>query len=331
MTTSLVIDYVCPALGTVTATMMWLVSLPFILMIRHIDRSLKELEGTLTINPYPYLFMILNCLSWVVYSFFISDFFVFFSNVFGLLLGLFYTLSALTILHLLWKQGKQLDTVIKVGTKENDDWIEPFSERSTIQCSGRNYNTANLQDSLILESAEDKAFERLVQLIETILIFIVFFWLMTGLAISVLLHPPEGVSVKDRMKLTTTMIGLISCIFTVSYYASPLAMMVVVIQKRDSSTLYFPLIVVNCVNAFLWFFYGFLGRHDLNIWIPNGLGVLLTFLQFFLIFLYPVKGKERPFFTGQEILCLLAGHLPKTRVKSSPPSTVHRNSNEFDI
>ena len=80
--------HVAPALGTVIANVMFLSPLVAVLGHRRIG-SLGEL------NPLPFPLIFANCLGWLAYSFVLRDYYVFFSNAPGCLLGLYFTLSAI--------------------------------------------------------------------------------------------------------------------------------------------------------------------------------------------------------------------------------------------
>jgi solute carrier family 50 protein (sugar transporter) len=83
------LEYVAPSLGTVLSNVLFLSPLQ---SVRRLD-STKELGVH---NPLPYLFMIFNCLGWIVYGVVCipSDtaLFIFASNILGLLLGIYYTM-----------------------------------------------------------------------------------------------------------------------------------------------------------------------------------------------------------------------------------------------
>jgi solute carrier family 50 protein (sugar transporter) len=87
---SVITDFVCPAIGVIISNFMWLSPLPAVLEVR-ITRSIGAL------NPYPFAITVLNCIGWVIYGCLIQDFFVFFSNIFGLMLGTFNTIVCLTV------------------------------------------------------------------------------------------------------------------------------------------------------------------------------------------------------------------------------------------
>lgn len=77
------------------------------------------------------------------------------------------------------------------------------------------------------------------------------------------------------------------------YYTAPLSTAIHVIRVRDSSSLYAPMILLNLLNACLWFFYGLLGdNNNIIIWCPNLVGILLSVAQLVLLILYSNRLKK---------------------------------------
>jgi solute carrier family 50 protein (sugar transporter) len=83
--------------------------------------------------------------------------------------------------------------------------------------------------------------------------------------------------------------GLAGNFISLVYYAAPLSSMAEVIKKRDSSSILLPLTLMNTANAFLWTTYG-LAISDAYVFVPNGIGALLSLAQLALSFIYPPKG-----------------------------------------
>eukprot|EP00877_Chromochloris_zofingiensis_P005579 jgi/Chrzof1/15021/Cz09g24080.t1 len=80
------LKHVAPALGCVVAFMLFASPVKAVLQVRR-QRALGAL------NPLPMVAMWANCVGWVVYSFINRDYYVLASNVPGLLLGTFMTIS----------------------------------------------------------------------------------------------------------------------------------------------------------------------------------------------------------------------------------------------
>ena len=88
-----VTDVFAPTLGTIICNVMWLSPLLAVLEARR-KRDLGN------VNPVPFAVTVANCVAWTMYGCMRRDYFVFFSNATGLCLGLFYSLSAISLLSL---------------------------------------------------------------------------------------------------------------------------------------------------------------------------------------------------------------------------------------
>lgn len=93
---------------------------------------------------------------------------------------------------------------------------------------------------------------------------------------------------------STFLVGMFGDVFALLYYSAPLSTAYNVILTKDSSSLYVPMILLNTGNAFLWFFYGLLGDdNNIVIWFPNLVGIILSFMQLSLVFLYKNRNREK--------------------------------------
>ena len=98
----LITEWVAPIFGVLIANLMF--STPFrAVMKARKERTLGDL------NPVPWAAITCNCMAWIGYSYFKRDWFVFLANQPGLLLGVFYTLSAVGI-----ASKRTQDTIIAV-------------------------------------------------------------------------------------------------------------------------------------------------------------------------------------------------------------------------
>jgi solute carrier family 50 protein (sugar transporter) len=76
--------YVAPALGVLIGNILWLSSFPATM------NAFSKLQlGSL--NPIPFPFMLMNSFMWLVYSVLKGDHFIYFANIFGFILSLFYS------------------------------------------------------------------------------------------------------------------------------------------------------------------------------------------------------------------------------------------------
>ena len=84
----------------------------------------------------------------------------------------------------------------------------------------------------------------------------------------------------------TNIVGISVNLNLIVFYASPLQTLQRVLESSDSSPIHRPTMAMNLANAFFWFLYG-LARHDMVIFLPNGLGTLLGMAQLLLCVRYP--------------------------------------------
>jgi solute carrier family 50 protein (sugar transporter) len=90
-TTDVLVNIVCPTLGVVIANMMFLSPWKLVMTARR-NRHLGN------INPIPFAIMFVSSLGYIVYGSVLSNYYLFFSSIFGVLLSLFYTITCLTIM-----------------------------------------------------------------------------------------------------------------------------------------------------------------------------------------------------------------------------------------
>lgn len=72
------------------------------------------------------------------------------------------------------------------------------------------------------------------------------------------------------------------------YYGAPLSTMAQVIRTRNSASILLPLTLMNLTNAVLWTTYG-LAVQDLYVWVPNGIGAVLSLAQLALAMMFPAR------------------------------------------
>jgi solute carrier family 50 protein (sugar transporter) len=82
----IVLQYVCPGLGCAVALLLFSSPLP---AVRRVVRS-KQLGD---LNVLPFAMMVANCISWVLYGFLLTDWFIYVGNIPGVMLGLYYVLN----------------------------------------------------------------------------------------------------------------------------------------------------------------------------------------------------------------------------------------------
>ena len=78
---------VAPIMGFILANVMFFSGVPGMLRCKRLG-SLGDM------NPLPFPVVLANCISWIIYSILIEDYFLFFSNAPGAMVGMYFTLVA---------------------------------------------------------------------------------------------------------------------------------------------------------------------------------------------------------------------------------------------
>ncbi|WIA37694.1 hypothetical protein OEZ86_014583 [Tetradesmus obliquus] len=76
------------------------------------------------------------------------------------------------------------------------------------------------------------------------------------------------------------------------YYVSPLTTLAKVLRRRDSSSLYRPMLIANIGNGLLWFAYG-LATHDWFLIMPNGIGAAFNVLSLGISLMFPATERNK--------------------------------------
>lgn len=90
---------------------------------------------------------------------------------------------------------------------------------------------------------------------------------------------------ENDKQVATYNVGLMSCVLTVIFFASPLSMLAHVIKVKNSESLPFPVIMASMIVSCQWFAYGCL-LNDPFIQIPNFLGCVLSTFQLCVFLVY---------------------------------------------
>lgn len=92
------------------------------------------------------------------------------------------------------------------------------------------------------------------------------------------------------MSNATTMIflGLMTNINSIFFYAAPLSTIKDVIKSRCSKSIHRMTLITYLLNSSFWTLYGFVGSGKVDVWIalPNGIGLVLCFVQLLLCFMF---------------------------------------------
>lgn len=88
------------------------------------------------------------------------------------------------------------------------------------------------------------------------------------------------------METKQLIVGLAANVNLAFFYGAPLSTIFTVIKERNTATIHFLTMVTNTANGIFWAAYGF-AVMDYYIFIPNGVGALLGFVQFALYMIFP--------------------------------------------
>jgi hypothetical protein len=196
------------------------------------------------------------------------DYFIFFANCMGIVIGLFFCTTSLQLLALNdgGTSGVQEGAMDKYSMNSSSLGSNVISGGGQTECDDNEF-----------DEAADNAHTR--SLIEKLLLGGISMWLIVSFVLFILFH--------GRYEETTQLVvGSLCDCTAILYFAAPMSTMREVIRNKDSSSLYAPTIFVNLLNGLMWFFYGLIGVPDKNVWIPNGLGAVLSVIQLILAFVY---------------------------------------------
>lgn len=81
-------------------------------------------------------------------------------------------------------------------------------------------------------------------------------------------------------------IGNVAVFFCIAMFGSPLAALKTVLQTKSAKSIPLPFTVATIANCFLWTIFGLFEMHDVNIYVPNILGLVFGLAQLSLRFIY---------------------------------------------
>jgi solute carrier family 50 protein (sugar transporter) len=282
----IVLEYVCPGAGTITAMLMWVAPWK--------DVQQATARGRLDdLNPLPWAFMLGNCIGWVTYSILIQNIFVLVANVPGLLLSVYYNMqalklqfhedrstdlrksivSALEVEQELQSQAFLLPTVELVTAEVLKESLEPDKNQDAINDTN---NTLLDYATIVWEVAAQKRLSPAPH--EKAVLFMVTLW-VTTISLVTFADSFSG-SVKENI------VGAIVIGNLLFFYGAPLSTIATVLKTRNSRSIHVPTMITNTANGAFWCAYG-IAVHDYLIGGPNGVGAFLGGIQIVLCVLFP--------------------------------------------
>jgi solute carrier family 50 protein (sugar transporter) len=101
-----ILEYAFPGLGGITAVLIYASALPAIAKINK-SHSLG------VFNPIPFALQISSAMAWILYGFLLKNYFLFFPNLVGMLLGIYYTFSLIPVVSI--RQRELILRIVLVG------------------------------------------------------------------------------------------------------------------------------------------------------------------------------------------------------------------------
>jgi solute carrier family 50 protein (sugar transporter) len=283
----IILEYVCPGAGTITATLMWVAPWK--------DIQQATARGRLdALNPLPWAFMLGNCIGWITYSILIQNIFVLMANAPGLLLSVYYNMQALKLQFHEDRSAnlrKSIVSALKVEQELQSQAFllppaEPLATTDDFNESlppDKNQNAINDTSNTLLDYAtivwEVAAQKRLSPAPhEKAVLFMVTLWIAT---ISLVTFTDSfSNSVKENI------VGGIVIGNLLFFYGAPLSTIATVLKTRSSRSIHVPTMITNTANGVFWCAYG-IAVQDYLIGGPNAVGAFLGGIQIVLCVLFP--------------------------------------------
>ena len=266
----ILLGYVAPLLGIVVGNYMWYA--PY----QDVQKALQR--GSLgDLNPLPWAFMLGNCIGWVTYGILRHNYFVFFGNIFGLLLAVWFNLAASKLLYRQQQQQQQhyevlpvvlgLDGSQKVTDVKKEQAAIRTEDAPPMESPAAPTSTTPPPPSNFRAPRHDYWTLAMVLLWAAVLAVLGF-----------------GTSLTEDMQ--QWIVGITANLNLLYFYAAPLSTIALVLQTKSTASIHVPTMMVNTANAVFWTAYG-MAVLDYFIFVPNGCGALLGLVQMALCVLFP--------------------------------------------
>jgi solute carrier family 50 protein (sugar transporter) len=284
----IILEYVCPGAGTLTAMLMWVAPWK--------DIQKATARGRLDdLNPLPWAFMLGNCTGWITYAILIQNIFVLVANIPGLLLSVYYNMQALKLQFYEDRSTDLLKSIVSALEVEQQtqsqspafllcevpaitDDLEQSLPPDKIQNTINDTNTNTIFDyaTIVWEIAAQKRLCTAPH--EKAVMFMVTLWVAT---ISLVTFTE---SFSDSVK--ENIVGAVVIGNLLFFYGAPLSTIATVLKTRSSQSIHVPTMITTTVNGAFWCAYGF-AVQDYLIGGPNGVGAFLGGIQIVLCVLFP--------------------------------------------
>lgn len=260
------------------------------------------------LNPTPWVFMTGNTIGWIVYSFLRHNLFLFFANAPGFLLSVWFNLCAAKLQYEDHHAREIRQSIVRYLEEETSQLFSHKQSTATLKTfmrqEGVETDKADADAAADEGEADDhyqtswQAATDLGALVlsvtaqttpapaphEKMVMIIVIIWTIL-VAIVGLANLPSSTN--------ELVIGISVNINLFFFYGAPLSSVVKVCRDRNSASIHIRTMVTNTLNSCFWTAYG-LAIGDAFIFVPNGIGAVLGFMQIALVLLFPRKPFDGP-------------------------------------
>jgi solute carrier family 50 (sugar transporter) len=107
--------------------------------------------------------------------------------------------------------------------------------------------------------------------------------------------------VKPFAANTANVIGNVAVLICIIMFASPLSVIQLVLRTKSAESIPLPFTVMSCLNCFSWVVFGWYKLKDINVWLPNILGLTFGVVQVILKLVFYGQDKSLPTYSAVEI------------------------------
>ena len=263
----IILEYVCPCLGMIMGNVMFLAP-------RRDVKTAVERGSLGDLNPTPWAFMLGNCCGWVIYSYILQNYFIFFANAPGFVLSVYYCLSAVKLQYQDHRAREMRQSFVH--------FLES-SRSSSIQTESSHPQQQQQQQQLLNDGAvwQKKAKDLATVVLqvtsqqtpapaghEKLVMAMVLLWLCV---ISTICFANKW----DSPSTNQMVVGIIVNLNLAFFYAAPLFTIFRVLKTRNSVSIHVRTMVTNTLNGSFWTAYGLAVRGSFYLgtqWTRSDIG-----------------------------------------------------------
>jgi len=217
--------------------------------------------------------MLGNTCGWVVYSFLLQNFFIFFANAPGFVLSVWLNMQAVKLQYENFRTSEMKRSIVHALEESSSPLTLPGDTQTTTQSHSTYLDYANIVWNVTaLKIKAPAPHERLVM-------GMVLVWMSV---ISLIAFADDAFSSRVRELI----VGITVNLNLVFFYGAPLSTIFTVLKTRSSATIHIPTMITNTANGSFWCAYG-IAVLDPFIYVSNGLGALLGVIQIILRLIFP--------------------------------------------